>query len=46
MDAWVLGAVDPGSGTGVMIEIARAFGSLKEKLSMSLCYLILLINVR
>ena len=34
MDAWILGGVDPASGTSVMIEIARAFGSLKEKKSI------------
>ncbi|MFZ0038897.1 MAG: M28 family metallopeptidase [Candidatus Acidiferrales bacterium] len=27
-DAWVFGAVDPGSGTSVMLETARAFGDL------------------
>ena len=26
MDAWVFGAVDPSSGTSVMMEIARALG--------------------
>lgn len=25
-DAWVFGAIDPSSGTTVMMEIARAFG--------------------
>jgi N-acetylated-alpha-linked acidic dipeptidase len=27
-DAWVFGAVDPGSGTATMLETARAFGEL------------------
>lgn len=27
-DAWVFGAADPGSGTAVMLETARAFGEL------------------
>ena len=27
-DAWVYGAVDPGSGTSVMLETARSFGEL------------------
>ena len=26
VDAWVFGAVDPSSGTSVMMEIARALG--------------------
>ena len=25
-DAWVMGAVDPDSGTAVLMEIARVFG--------------------
>lgn len=25
-DAWVFGAIDPSSGTAVMLEVARAFG--------------------
>lgn len=31
-DAWVLGAVDPSSGTASMIEMARAFGKIKTDL--------------
>ena len=31
MDAWVFGAVDPNSGTAVLEEIARAFGTLRTK---------------
>ncbi|MBV9304436.1 MAG: M28 family peptidase [Acidobacteriaceae bacterium] len=27
-DAWVYGAVDPGSGTATMLELARAFGEM------------------
>jgi N-acetylated-alpha-linked acidic dipeptidase len=27
-DAWVFGATDPNSGTAVMLEVARAFGTL------------------
>lgn len=30
-DAWVFGAVDPGSGTATMIEIARTFGVLLKR---------------
>ena len=30
-DAWVFGAVDPNSGTAVLEEIARAFGTLRTK---------------
>ena len=30
MDAWILGGVDPASGTSVMIEMARAFGHIKQ----------------
>jgi len=30
-DAWVYGAVDPGSGTAVMLETARALGELAKK---------------
>ena len=30
-DAWVLGAMDPSSGTAAMLEIARAFSVMKEK---------------
>lgn len=29
-DAWVFGAVDPSSGTAVMLEVARAFGKMKS----------------
>lgn len=29
-DSWVFGASDPGSGTAVMLEVIRIFGSLKE----------------
>ncbi|CAG0916173.1 unnamed protein product, partial [Notodromas monacha] len=29
-DAWILGSVDPSSGTAAMLELARAFGKLKE----------------
>lgn len=28
-DAWVLGALDPSSGTACMLEMARAFGKMK-----------------
>ena len=27
-DAWVYGAIDPSSGTAVMMEVARAMGQL------------------
>ena len=30
-DAWVFGAVDPSSGTAVMMEIARGLGQLKKQ---------------
>ena len=30
-DAWVFGAVDPNSGTAVLQEMARAFGTLRTK---------------
>lgn len=30
-DAWVFGAVDPSSGTAVMMEIARGLGQLRER---------------
>ena len=30
-DAWVFGAVDPNSGTAIMEEVARAFGTLRTK---------------
>ena len=30
-DAWVFGAVDPNSGTAVLEEVARAFGTLRTK---------------
>lgn len=30
-DAWILGAVDPSSGTATMMEMARAFGQMKLK---------------
>jgi acetylornithine deacetylase/succinyl-diaminopimelate desuccinylase-like protein len=30
-DAWVYGATDPGSGTAVMLEVARVFGDLVRK---------------
>lgn len=30
-DAWTFGAVDPGSGTAVMLEVARIFGELVSK---------------
>lgn len=33
LDAWTLGAVDPSSGTAVMVEMARAMGSIKQKTS-------------
>lgn len=29
-DAWTFGAVDPASGTAAMIELARAFGKMKQ----------------
>ena len=29
-DAWCFGAVDPGSGTAVMLEVVRIFGELKK----------------
>ncbi|KAK3598383.1 hypothetical protein CHS0354_034557 [Potamilus streckersoni] len=29
-DAWVFGAIDPSSGTAVMMEIARAMGQIKK----------------
>ena len=29
-DAWVFGAADPGSGTTVQLEVARALGALKQ----------------
>jgi Zn-dependent M28 family amino/carboxypeptidase len=28
-DAWILGSVDPSSGTAAMMELARVFGKLK-----------------
>lgn len=31
MDAWSLGGIDPASGTAVLIEIARAYGHMKDK---------------
>lgn len=31
MDAWTLGGIDPASGTSVLVEIARAFGNVKQK---------------
>jgi hypothetical protein len=30
-DAWTFGAADPGSGTAVLVEIARVLGELKRK---------------
>lgn len=33
MDSWTLGGIDPASGTSVLIEIARAYGHMKEKKS-------------
>lgn len=30
-DAWVFGAVDPNSGTSVLLEVARSFGELKKQ---------------
>ena len=30
-DAWCFGAVDPGSGTAVFLEVVRIFGELKKK---------------
>ncbi|KAK2878224.1 hypothetical protein FQN49_001051 [Arthroderma sp. PD_2] len=30
-DAWCFGAVDPGSGTAVLLEVARVFGELKAR---------------
>jgi N-acetylated-alpha-linked acidic dipeptidase len=30
-DAWVFGAVDPGSGTAAMLEVARGFGALMRQ---------------
>ena len=30
-DAWVYGAVDPSSGTAVMLEIARVMGQLVKQ---------------
>jgi N-acetylated-alpha-linked acidic dipeptidase len=41
-DAWVYGAVDPGSGTSVMLETARSFGELarsgwKPRRSIVIC---------
>lgn len=29
MDSWTLGGIDPASGTSVLIEMARTFGSIK-----------------
>lgn len=28
-DAWILGSIDPSSGTASMLEMARAFGKMK-----------------
>ena len=30
-DAWSYGAVDPNSGTAVLMEVAKAFGVMKNK---------------
>ena len=30
-DAWVFGAVDPSSGSSVLLEVARSFGELKKQ---------------
>jgi Zn-dependent M28 family amino/carboxypeptidase len=30
-DAWILGSVDPSSGTAAMMELARVFGKLKAE---------------
>ena len=30
-DAWVFGAIDPTSGTAVMLELARAFGVMLKQ---------------
>ncbi len=30
-DAWVFGAADPGSGTAVLLEVARSLGALKRE---------------
>lgn len=30
-DAWIFGAIDPSSGTAAMLEMARAFGRMREK---------------
>lgn len=32
-DAWVLGALDPSSGTACMLEMARSFGAVKQSLN-------------
>ena len=36
-DAWVFGAVDPNSGTAVLMEIARVFSELMTKGNGVLC---------
>ncbi len=33
-DAWILGAIDPSSGTASMLEIARALGKIKKDRSI------------
>jgi Zn-dependent M28 family amino/carboxypeptidase len=29
-DAWILGALDPSSGTAAMLEMARAFSKMRQ----------------
>ena len=31
MDAWILGGLDPASGTSVLLEIARVYGHIKKE---------------
>jgi hypothetical protein len=42
-DAWVLGAMDPSSGTAAMLEMARAFSVMREKhgITIDIFFLIL-----
>jgi len=36
-DAFVLGAVDPNSGTAVMLELSRAFAKLHRQGQLTIC---------
>jgi Zn-dependent M28 family amino/carboxypeptidase len=41
-DAWVLGALDPSSGTACMLEMARTFGKVKKDYGIYSLFKILL----